>query len=326
MTRMTQKQTLNVLYVFDDNYAPYAGISITSLLANVDEQTEVRVFVAGMSVSSENRNKLEQLICDYGQRLDWLDTTEAEGYIRDGHAGQWNGSCATWLKIFVIWQLPDEVETILYIDSDTLVTGDVTAILDFDLEDHPVACALDSVGFRYGTRLRVDHYYNAGVIYFNIGYWKTEGFKEQFLNNYFKNVENYPANEQCLLNDFFREEILRLPIRYNMQGFLLMYSEEAYRTAYGRYDFYSRDEVRAAKEAPVIVHFFRILGDYPWNTGNMHPARELYREWRQKSYWKDQPDVMAGKGVVFRIEKILYRILPQKMFLKVYKRIVDRSY
>ena len=70
-------------------------------------------------VSDDNVDMIEKTIRKHGQLLTWMNTKKALDLINSCNTGYWNGSKATWLKVFVIWELPKDVKQILYIDSDT---------------------------------------------------------------------------------------------------------------------------------------------------------------------------------------------------------------
>lgn len=314
---------VNVLYQFDDKYAPYAGISMTSLLENSKGVISVFIYGAAMGVSEENKDKINRLVQKYRQQIIWLDTTKAIEYINSCKTGEWNGSKATWMKIFLIQDLPDDVETILYLDSDTIVCGNIGEIAEVDLTGYPIACAYDSVAYKNGRMIGEDRYYNAGVTYYNVRMWKQDGFFEKMLEHLYRNVEWYPDNDQRLLNDYFRGQIRLLPMKFNFQGLHLLYSNEQYFAAYSKKNYYSPEEIEDAREHAVVHHFFRILGDYPWEDGNWHPSRTEYEYWKSKTEWKDLTDLPKKRSATFVIERMLFKFMPKKWFLKLYKAICD---
>lgn len=322
---LMNKRVFNILYVFDDNYAPHAGISMTSLLSN-NAKSVIRIFCVGMGVSELNRELITKLVIERNQQIEWIDSTNAISCIESCETGFWNGSKATWMKVFVIWDLPDDVDTILYIDSDSIVSGDISSIAQIELGDNPTAQAYDSLGNSYANRvLKLDEYYNAGVILFNVKYWKQEGFKNDFMNHLERNVSLYRDNEQGLLNDYFRGKIVKLPLEFNYQGFLELFTAKDYISVYNDFPFYTMHEIEQAKDKAVICHFFRAFGDYPWHDRNMHPMRKLYEFWKEKSFWCEMSAPINISSLVFRTEKALYRILPKRIYLKLYRMIVERT-
>lgn len=49
---------LNILYQFNEKYVPYAGVSITSLLENNKESSNITIYLLGEDISEESRRKL----------------------------------------------------------------------------------------------------------------------------------------------------------------------------------------------------------------------------------------------------------------------------
>lgn len=317
------KNELNVLYQFDDNYAPYAGISMLSLFENNQNIESLNIYCAAMNVSEKNILLLQENSQKYNRKLIFLNTENAIEQIKAFSVKEWNGSLATWLKIFVIRDLIGKIDSLLYIDCDTLVLGSLEQLCNFDFEEHAMAAIVDAIGFEHLNRLGIvenKYYFNAGVMFFHLKYFNEHnGFYERMLEHLRKNIHRYPVNDQDLLNDYFKQNIKKMSPEYNFQGIHYIYNDKAYFSNYGKYDYYTIDEIRQARENVKIVHFLRALGNYPWEKNNVHPLRHLFESWKEKSLWKDVPAREKRKTMFFRIEIILYKCLPNTMFLKLFK-------
>lgn len=322
---------LNVLYACDENYAPYTGVSITSLFENNKDIDTLRVYLAGMGFSEETCCKMKQLAESYGREINFLSTKRAEEQIAKYQCKGWNGSLATWLRFFVLEQIPDEIHRILWLDSDTIVQKNLKDLCLWDLKDLPVACVCDSICYYERFRLgfsEAEPYFNAGVILFNLDYWRVNNTIDGMFTHLMENVQRYTLNDQDLLNDYFRGKCIKLPPMYNFQGTLLAYSPKAYFSVYPWCEsaFYTPDMVQNAANDPAIIHFFRFLGDYPWQQGdNHHPARELYEMWKSRSLWQDHTGAPERKERIYQIEKVLYKVLPQRLFLQVFSFVTNRK-
>jgi len=326
--RITVTDRLNILYQFDNNYAPYAGISMLSLFENNKEIEELNVYCAAMEVEGRHIALLNEMASEYSRSITYLDVEHAMKEMQRIHVREWNGSLATWLKIFVVGGLIGKMDRILYIDSDTLVEGSLDGLCGFDFGGMAVACTVDSIGFEHLRRLQIKgsrYYYNAGVIFFNLLYFEEnrQGY-EGMLRHLRKNVGRYLVNEQDLLNDYFRKNIKKIGPEYNFQGIHCMYSDRVYFKVYGKYDYYSKEEIAKARENVRILHFFRMLGDYPWVEGNYHPAKEEFERWKELSLWKGEPAVKKKRSIIFKIERLLYRCLPKAVFLKMFRFITNK--
>lgn len=323
---------LSVLYGCDDNYAPHTGISMTSLFENNRDIDEITVYLAAMDYSRENIDRMRRLASQYNRKLVMLDTEVPKQKIEQSNCGKWNGSIAAWLRFFVLDQIPEDVDRLLWIDSDTIVEKGLGHILQTDMTDKPIAAICDCISYRarFYLGFGIDEpYYNSGVILFNMSYIRQRGVLPRMMRHIADNAAGYLTPDQDMMNVFFRGEIIKLPPQYNYQCFLSAYSIEDFFSVYpwSKEAYYTPEQIQEAKRAPVINHFFRFLGDYPWQRGrNYHPAKALYEEWIQKSLWKDHPGVEARTELSFRVEKLLYRLLPRKFFLKVFSWYTNRNY
>lgn len=315
---------LDILYQFDNNYAAFAGISMTTLLENNKDVEELTVYAAAVGVAEENVRKLEALFTQYSRKLIFLNTQNIYQRLEQLGAGGWNGSLATWMKMFIMDEVPDSVQQLLYLDSDTLIPGSLLELAQLDLGEYPVAAVIDSISPRSSERLGLAcPYCNAGVIYFNLKYWREHGIQQAMLAHLDKNIARYPVNDQDLLNDYFREGILHLEPKFNFQGIHFVYRDDAYfpilRWPAGRY--YSPEQIARTRRDVRIIHFFRFCGEYPWQPGNVHPCKALYEAARDNSLWKEFRYRKKPVKMIYRLERLLYKLLPQKLFLRLHLKV-----
>ena len=302
---------------------------MTSLLENNCDVDNITIYLAGIDLSPENVLKFQQLVDQYGRKLVMLDTDEAKVKIEAYHCGEWNGSTATWVRFFVLDQIPHSVDLLLWIDSDTIIVDNLTELFSIDLLGYPIAAVCDCLSYYERFRLGAQYSepnYNAGVLLFNLVYWRSKSMLPKLMNHLKSNVHRYKINDQDLLNDYFRGRVYKLPIKYNVQGFLMVCPSREYFSIYRwrKEAFYPPEEIQTAVANPAIVHFIRFLGDYPWHQGqNFHPDRILYETWKQKSLWKDHQGSEARTDLVFRIEKALYCFLPRPMFLRLFSWLIN---
>ena len=114
-------------------------------------------------------------------------------------------------------------------------------------------------------------------------------------------------------------EIDRLGPQYNMQPVLLAFNTADYMKTFGPQGYYSFGEIKEALKSPVIYHFFRFVGEFPWHEGNVHPDNDLFDRYIERSPWKGYRKTRSEAGTVLRVEKLLYRILPRKVFIKLFR-------
>ena len=315
---------LRVLYGCDDNYAPYAGVSMTSLFESNRDLDEITVYFAGADIAPANAEKLEQLARSYGRAFHFLDCRSAMRRAEEYRLGVWNNSLATWLRFFVFDQIPEEADRLIWLDSDTLVLDSLRSLCGMPLEGFALAAACDSMCLRARYELgfsEEDPYFNAGVLVFNLACWRQENIEARMMDFLGRRAALYARNDQDLLNDCLKGRIARLHPRWNCQGTLMAYRPRDYLAVYrwkgGSY--YDEAELEQALARPAVVHFFRFLGDYPWQAGdNLHPAKPLYEAWKARSPWRGLPAAPRRNGTLFAAEKLLYRLLPRRLFLRLF--------
>lgn len=309
---------LDVLYICDDGFAEVAGVSMVSLLEkNPKEKIQLTVYLLGVSLSEENRQRFKQFGQTYGQEVVLIDATEEYKEIQKLKLSAYRGSAMTNLRLHFDKLLPETIQRILYIDCDTIICDKLNSLCEFSLEGKLLAMALDAYG---GMLAREDNeiYYNAGVLLIDCNKWRLENWRdkiEEFIEN---NTQHLAHPDQDVFNRVCRNEIITLPIRYNLQVVHREYSEQLYFRYLAPDHYYSRQEIREARKKPAIIHMIRFLGTNPWyQDGILHPDYKAYTYYKDKSAWKEQMPRTSEINFVIRCERILKRILPRGIFFPI---------
>ena len=318
----TKKNTVNVLYPFDDNYAPYAAISMTSLFENNRDLDGINVFVLGFGLSDENIRKLSETGQKYGRHIEFIPEERISIFIDKLDMPSYRGASVAAARLFISDYLPDNIRRIIYLDSDTLVVGDILRLFDSDMSGCPVAMTADSVARKYKTLLGFgdeEIYHNAGVILYDLDEWSHRRCSERIIEHITNVRKNYEALDQDLINVVLKGEIHTLPPAYNLQPFHAVYDPKTYMRVTGSSGYYTAEQIEEAAKDPVILHCFRYLGMFPWHKGSLHPWKEQFEKYKNLSAFSDLPEMNdAMNGLMFTVERVLYRICPQRLFLRLF--------
>ncbi|MBR1877273.1 MAG: glycosyltransferase family 8 protein [Lachnospiraceae bacterium] len=314
--------SIDILYQFNEKYAPYGGASITSLLKNNTHLDEIRIFILGEELSEESQFSLRNLAAKYGRPLSFVNTEKLIYMMKKMNMPTYRGSYAANMRLYLSYVLEDDVKRLLYLDADTIVDGPLDSLIELDMCEHPVAMVLDSLVRKHKKRLGFsgdEYYYNSGVMLFDMKEWRKHRCSER-IANHVKNVRAwYPSPDQDLINVVLKGEILKLGPQYNMQPVLLAFDTVDYFRVFGTRGYYTYEEVRMALKEPVIYHFFRFVGEFPWHEGNVHPDNDLFDKYIKLSPWKGYVKRPSGAGVILRLEKVLYKRLPKKIFIVLFR-------
>lgn len=118
-------------------------------------------------------------------------------------------SYMTTLRAALTRIIPLDVERILWLDPDTVVTDDISDIWNYDISNHYFAAVEEVRNHNHTKR----PYYNAGVMYMNLKKLAEDGMSTQIINDI--NTTRYEHLEQDALNFNCDKRILPLPSCYS---------------------------------------------------------------------------------------------------------------
>lgn len=314
--------SLDVLYQFNEKYAPFAGVSITSLFDNNQDLESIRVFILGEDISEDNQGLLQKTADCYSRSIIFIDCSEQFLKMKEYGMPSYRGSYAANLRLFLPLFLDDSVDRLIYLDADTVIDGSLEALLSDAYNDYPLYMTLDSLGMEHKLEIGLDEsedYFNSGVIVFNLNQWRTLRLTEKIIDHVRNVRSHYPAPDQDLLNVVCRGMIGRLSPSYNMQPIHIAFSAKQYYRVYSNQRYYSQEELEEAMKRPCIYHFFRFLGQFPWHKDNVHPDQELFDNYLRKSLWKGYVKLPSDRGLSLQIERLLYKVLPSGAFLYIFR-------
>ena len=178
---------------------------------------------------------------------------------------------------FARYFIPDFVteDKVLYLDSDLIVTGDLTPLFELDLGENYLAAARSCFGAGVG--------FNAGVLLINNKKWKLDNIRQQLVELTEKEHENVGEGDQSILNILFQSSYYQLEDIYNFQiGFDAGAAEKNHAFIF---------EIPLTP-IPKILHY--ISPDKPWKQFSVGRLREewwkySFMEWSYiVSSWKEK--------------------------------------
>lgn len=307
------KTELNVLYTCDENYAPFAGVSMTSLFRNNTDLDRICVYLVLDGVSAENQMRYRTLAQQYGREVVLIDAREVVERIRNLNIPTYRGSYSANFRLFFTEFIPVAMDRLLYLDSDTIVTGSLRPLLELDTGGCWYAMVRDSMMLRRGKIFDYEAPYNSGVLLIDVQAWKRDDVTQKLLDHIRQIRARYVNPDQDLLNVVGEGHILCLPPEYNFPPIHRAYPDKIYyREAPA--DFYSPAQLEQARQNPVILHTYRFLGEFPWHKGTLHPDVAVFDSYLRTSLWKDYEKKPGNQSLLFRAERVLYRLLPRGVF------------
>ena len=179
-------------------------------------------------------------------------------------------SIETYFRIFLPELLPTDIHTVLYLDVDIICTGSLQELLSITppcLSSYAMGMVPDIIYSDIKNFNRLNYpmdqgYYNAGVILFNLDYWRQKNFVYKISTYIEQYSELCLSHDQDAINAVCHQHILPLSIQYNIQtNFFHVYAwQDRKKYPYPAYntDFILKakwPDILTAVKKPLLVHF-----------------------------------------------------------------------
>lgn len=249
----------------------YAEMISTTIKSICYHNKHLIFYILNKDFSDEWFDYLRSKLSQMGSRI--IDVKVNYEKLRDLGTLQ-HISEASYYRFFIPEVLPEGKS--LYLDCDTIITGDLSPLYSLDLNDHFLAAAPDiflNTIINNGLTMKhlpddLTHYFNSGVLLINNTKWKETNLQDTLIHYMNENNQNLAFGDQDALNFVIKDNWLSLPFEYNYQ-------------TKGKSDLkqYQLDHLIDEVENPLIIHY--ISAHKPWLNGYDIPFREVYWKYYQ---------------------------------------------
>ena len=241
-TVIPSKTTIHVCFSIYDktgHYSKFLGTTMLSLFENINAQAlMVTVHILhDNNLTAENHNKFSYLSKQYNQLVKFYNVDELcidkVSEIREffPEIDEVRFSIGTFYRFFISHILPNNIEKVIYLDSDIIVNLDINELWQIELGDKPFGAVPNLFQIKdkessiersqkvfkicQSGFVKAEDYFNAGVLLMNLRFMRNadrillNGMKflrEQQLVQYF---------DQDVLNYCFSTSYLKLPVKFN---------------------------------------------------------------------------------------------------------------
>ena len=285
---ISEREKMNILYTCDNNYVWLMGISMISLFENNRRVKELTVYLLGENISESNKKILIQIANKYNRKciiIDMPNINIPEELLSE----RWPKSA--YSRLFSAMILPREIENIVYLDCDTIISDSIESILDNVDYQKSVYGVKDCISKFYINNIGLtknDIYINGGVLILNYKRIREIELNKkiiEFMNKY-NRVINYA--DQDVLNGIFKGEIGVLPAKYDVMTLEFVYTYNEIQKLRHPHNYYSEEEIRNSVEKPCIIHFTTNMNNVrPWFLNSNHPKKDDFLKYKNISPWKN---------------------------------------
>lgn len=253
-------ETIHIAYTCDHNFVLPLFTAITAAVHNHPENKIVfHVIATGIEQKQMIRyvKRSGNDICFYqppGEDLQHYDFPPGTNFTP-----------SIFYRLYLPLLVTSGVRRMLYLDTDTIVHGDLTPLYRFDLGNTPLGATTDNQ-----MHLREDlgfvekaDYFNSGVLLIDIPAWKNQCITEKTIAYIHAHNGSLQFPDQDALNITLKGNWTALPGRYNRM----------------RIDVPALppDSLRTYATNQAIIHYNDV--PKPWMLGIDHPLKFIFREY-----------------------------------------------
>ena len=206
------KKTMNILLCIDDfkwDYTRHCAVTILSLL-ETNKNHKIKIFIMSSCLSEENIKELKRIVKLYNQEIEFIirDNIIPEE-IKKSVINRRNLTWWTWYRLFFPLYIKN-IDRLLYLDCDVLVTKDIEDIYNMDMKWKAIAWSNDITSSCIKLQeFCLDNYVNAGVLLFDVKKYDVDKINLndiRIINDKYWNF--IKDSDQDYLNVVFKNEIL----------------------------------------------------------------------------------------------------------------------
>ena len=276
--KKTKQNQINIFFACDDNYAPYLGTTLLSILKNTKSLLNVVVLDSG--ISDENKKRIAQIIDPFFNieieyiKIDLEKMFEGFPLHNEFHS----------LNVFSRYLIPElkpYLKKVLYMDVDIIVRDDIKNLFEIDLENYHLGAVPEYTDvldkhIKEDLKLSDNHkYFNAGILLIDNEYFVQKNMFEKLVDMTLK-IRPW-LQDQDIFNIYFENNYKALPYRFNVSMYM-----------YNHFLRHKNKQVQKAIENPSVIHYTTtkpwknpgiLWADYFWQIAKETPFYEqiLYR-------------------------------------------------
>lgn len=306
---------INVAITFDNNYIQHAIVLITSILENKTDEN-IHFHVLSENLSSKNKS----ILLDFKNCIIHFYKLDNKIFKNYKESNKY--------PVSILWKmiLPEiiDVERLIYIDCDAVVTSSLRELWATKLDENYIAAVEDANGEKYVKKFKLNSktkFFNSGMMLINCNKWKKDKIFSKALKISMKRSGTRWGYDQTILNQLFEGNVKFLDLKWNLQ-YCPINIWPTYKNL---------EEYNLAIQNPSIIHY---VGDFkPWKKGLgiFNPKQNVYLKYLQKTVfaiedynkWKMEDNLHSYKGILAFIKR--YPLFFLKKNYWIHKIITKRA-
>lgn len=272
----------------NEAYIHAAAAMLHSVAVHVPPLTRLQIYVLEDELSLTSKSRLQHVIKRFPVAAELLWRHPCDSRIAQLRSPAEWPSRAIYLRLLIGSTMPEELQRVVYLDTDLIVCADISELWSTPLRNHPVAAVQNHIPSVFGEHRRLDFqslgidfaepYFNSGVLVIDLPAWRRAEIEERTLHFLGNRCSELLYPDQDALNIALVRNWTPLPHQWNVLS--AVYMGDGPDSAPQRTGLAKPPEMVMR---PKAVHYAG--NPKPWLEQCCHPARELFRRHLHESGW-----------------------------------------
>ena len=255
----------HIYFCADNKYIPFTAVTMASILLNAKKDEEIFFHIIGNDILDVEKNKVNQLKNIKSCEIDFISVddsifTDLMSKMNMGYL-----SVAAFYRFLIPSLASKNIDKVLYLDGDMVITGPLNELFDVDLDGYMAGVVEEKGAFQVGNlSLKGKKYFNSGMMLLNLKEINADDFLSDAFTYYEKNCTQITCHDQDILNGLMDEKAKFLTQKYNVPSF-----------------------VKCEKD-PLIIHYTGFMKK-PWLCFSRHPLKKQWHKYAQLTAYKKCP-------------------------------------
>lgn len=298
---------MNIVFATSDLYSKPAHITLKSLFVNNENVDEITVYYIENGLTNESKSRLEKLANEHNRRIvfipmpEWLN--KITGFIRT------NVIAYTYCYFQDI--LPQDVEKVLLLEGDTIVTSDLSEFYNIDIENYYLAATDDLQSKWCKQRVGIQPssvYFNSGVMLLNLSKMRKDDITKKITSLIKSGKAKFLYEVQDEMNVLLEGKVKIIPPKFNCTTAIFLFDYKNMKRYRHPTTYCKAEDFEEARKHPIVVHFTKnqIIQSRPWMDECSHPYNEYYLKIKKSTVLANEPLWKSDRKKTNRIVYFVY--------------------
>ncbi|MDR0408582.1 MAG: glycosyltransferase family 8 protein [Campylobacteraceae bacterium] len=340
--KMRPKNTIPVVFSSDDNYAPYLGVCIKSLIGHSTPFNNYEIFIIDGGISKNHKNQIssmeiKNISIKFIDIKPFLENIDLSIFSLNSHF-----TINTYYRFFMP-KIFSNYDKLIYLDCDMLILKDVKELFDIDIDDNYLGVTRDIYVIYSAAKnnftqsdyyckilglKKHENYFNAGCMICNMKKMREDNLTEKLIKKLCE-IKKPKFVDQCILNAVCHGQVKYIQNNWNYTWHLSLTKDCSTYLPSPYMEYYL-----SAETEPYIIHF--TSGKKPWTDISLPKSYIWWQYARNTPFYEEilyknfqQQNIDQVKDVINynknRLKYWRYKILSKITFGKIRKKYKEKK-